>query len=417
MSGPLELVKAHQQADRARLSLVASENQLAAAARMPYLTAAVQRYAFPAAPGLSENAAWPGRQNLVRLEQHAAARLGAQLGAKRVNVKPISGVSALTITLSALARPGDTVWHLAEDDGGHGSTWFIGTRLGLVMRQLPCDPARFALDLDRLAELLDGQPPPTMVYLDPFLGLFPTDLAGLRAVVGPDTLIHVDASHPLGLIAGGEYQDPLCEGADTLGGSTHKTYPGPHKGVLATNRADLADMLDEHASHFVSHHHPADVAALAVAADLMDRRGARYAAATIANAQHLAESMAERGLAVCAASRGYTACHQVWIDMSAVMPAEQAAALLLEAGLVVNAIPIPYLPEPGLRLGVQEASWLGLERDAMEQIAEVFAAVLRDRRDPATAGKTVRALLDAIDPDPDQTAAAAAARTLLEEAT
>jgi glycine hydroxymethyltransferase len=404
----------HHDAAEERLHLVASENRLALAARLPYLTQAAQRYAFPAPPA-EENWAWPGRQDLVRIERETAARLGVQLGAEHVNLKAVSGVSALTIALSALARPGQTVWNIAEGDGGHGSTRFIGARLGLAMRSLPFAPDRFAVDVDRLADMQRGHEPPALVYLDPFMNLFPTDLAALREAVGPDTLIHVDASHPLGLIAGGAFQDPLREGADTLGGSTHKTYPGPHKGVLATNRPDLAARLDEHASHFVSHHHPADLAALAIASVLMAERGKHYAAATIANARRLAAALAEQGFTVCAEQRGFTACHQIWIDIAPLLAAEQAARLLFEAGIVVNAIPIPYLSAPaGLRLGVQEATWLGMDSAAMDHIAVVFAAVLRDRRDPAPYAKRVRALLDRHRDDDGAQLAAHTVRQLME---
>jgi len=36
-----------------------------------------------------------------------------------------------------------------------------------------------------------------------------------------------DGAHVLGLIAGGQFQDPLHQGATWLTGSTHKTFPGP----------------------------------------------------------------------------------------------------------------------------------------------------------------------------------------------
>ncbi|MFJ2478181.1 hypothetical protein ACIOWI_35350 [Streptomyces sp. NPDC087659] len=386
----------HHEASRDRLHLVPSENGLSLAARLPHLTEAAVRYAFPGPDDGGENWAWPGRQDLVAVEQDTAMRLGTQLGAQYVNLKPVSGVSALTVALSALAVPGDAVFNWAERDGGHGSTRFIGARLGLAMKDLPFDPAACTLDLSRLTEALGDEPRPALVYLDAFMCLFPIDLGGLREAVGPETLIHYDASHTLGLIAGGQFQDPLAEGADSIGGSTHKTYPGPHKGVLATNRPDLAARLDEHASHFVSHHHPADVASLAVAVAEMDERGRAYALRTVANARRLGAALAERGFTVCGAERGFTDCHQLWVDIAPLMDAEAASRLLFEAGLVVNAIPIPTVAAPaGLRLGMQEMSWAGMGEAETDEIAEVFAAVLRDKQDPAAIGKRTRALIEA----------------------
>ncbi|GIH69892.1 PLP-dependent aminotransferase family protein [Sphaerimonospora thailandensis] len=395
----LQQAAAHHEAGRQRLYLVPSENGLSLAARVPHLMEAAIRYAFPGPDVGSENWAWPGRQDLVAVERAAAVRLGAQLGARHVNLKAVSGVSALTVALSALARPGETAFNLAERDGGHGSTRFIGARLGLRMKDLPVDPATCTLDLEALADQLAGGPRPELVYLDAFMCLFPVDLAGLREVVGPHAVIHYDASHTLGLIAGGAWQNPLAEGADSLGGSTHKTYPGPHKGVLATNDAGLAARLDEHASHLVSHHHPADVVALAVAAVEMDARGAVYAQATIANARCLGTALAERGFRICGDKRGFTDCHQLWIDIAPLMDAEEAARRLFEAGIVVNAIPLPHITAPvGLRLGVQEVSWAGMGEAEMEEVAEIATAVLRDGHDPASVGARTRALVEAYRP-------------------
>jgi glycine hydroxymethyltransferase len=393
----LRRAAAHHAAARRRLHLVPSENGLSLAARVPHLMDAAVRYAFPSEG--DENWAWPGRQDLLDIERAAAARLGRQLGASQVNLKPVSGVSALTVALSALARPGDTVLHLAERDGGHGSTRFIGARLGMGMAPLPVDPATSTVDLDALTRRLAGGPHPQLVYLDAFMCLFPTDLAGLREVVGPDTVIHYDASHTLGLIAGGAWRNPLAAGADSLGGSTHKTYPGPHKGLLAATDAGVAARLDEHASHLVSHHHPADVVALAVAAAEMDARGPAYAHQTVTNARRLGAGLADGGLTVCGQEHGFTACHQLWIDIAPLMDAEEASQRLFAAGIVVNAIPLPHVAAPaGLRLGVQEVSWHGLGMAEMDELAAILTAVLREGRDPEGLATRTRALLAAYRP-------------------
>lgn len=390
----------HHAASRQRLHLVPSENGLSTAARIPHLMEAAVRYAFAAPEDGGENWAWPGRQDLLAVEQDAAARLGAQLGAAHVNAKAVSGVSALTVALSALAERGDLALNFAERDGGHGSTRFIGSRLGLRMGDLPFDPMTLTVDIDALNDQLGGGPRPALVYLDAFMCLFPVDLAGLREVVGPHTKIHYDASHTLGLIAGGQFQNPLAEGADSLGGSTHKTYPGPHKGVLATNDAGLAARFNEHASYFISHHHPADVVALAVATAEMGARGAAYARATVANARRLAAGLAERGFTVCGQQVGFTACHQLWIDIAAILDAQEASRRLFDAGIVVNAIPIPHIAAPaGLRLGLQEVSWAGMGAGEMDELAQIFTAVLRDDDDATAVGKRVRTLVEAFRPD------------------
>jgi glycine hydroxymethyltransferase len=154
--------------------------------------------------------------------------------------------------------------------------------------------------------------------------------------------------------------------------------------------------LDEHASHFVSHHHPADVVALAVAAVEMDTRGVTYARTTVDNARCLGSALAERGFAVCGEKGGFTDCHQLWIDIEPLMDAEEASRRLFAAGIVVNAIPLPHITaSAGLRLGVQEVSWAGMGAAGMAELAEIFTAVLRDGKDPAAAAARTSALAEA----------------------
>ncbi|MGF6881756.1 glycine hydroxymethyltransferase [Nocardia sp. GP40] len=409
----LEQLARFEVADSQRLHLIPSENPLDSDARMPYMLAGtLARYAF-GAPG-QQNWAWPGRETLLDLEAETATAVGALLGARHVNLKPISGLSAMTIALSALAehaggRP--TVLSIDETVGGHGSTAFVTRRFGLDWQPLPVDTRTLTIDLDALARQARTAGP-VVVYLDAFMARFPVDLTGIRAAVGDSALIHYDGSHPLGLIAGGQFQDPLSEGADSLGGSVHKTWPGPvGKGVVATNDPALAARFDTHAAGWISHHHPADLAALALSTAWMGQHARDYATAVLANASHLATALADNGITVCADERGATASHQVWVDIAPVCPAAIAAHRLYDAGIVVNAIDIPGLPEPGLRLGVQELTRWGLDRDGTTALAAVMAQLLHGAA-PAAVTTQVNALRDRLIPPQDRCDTAALARSL-----
>ncbi|MEX5709122.1 hypothetical protein AB1484_12625 [Parafrankia sp. FMc6] len=397
----LSLVTRYHQTSARRLHLVPSENAMSLAARLPFLTDVIHRYCF-ASDG--ENWAWPGNNDLAAIERAAAEGLRALFGAQHVNLKPISGLNSMAVAVSALADQGGTVFSIGEADGGHGSTRFLSQRLGLATVALPYDRRRYEVDTDQLATLAAATSGPKLVYLDQFMCLFPHDLPALRAAVGPDTLIHYDGSHVMGLIAGGQFQDPLAEGADCLGGSTHKSFPGPHKGVVLTNSHDLAKRIDEHASHWVSHHHVADVAALAITVADLRESGGEYAARTVRNAQHLGCALAERGFAVCAAERGFTRSHQLWIDIAPLMDPFDASQALLAAGIVVNAIDVPYLTSgTGLRLGVQEVTRLGMDTDAMDQLAHLFARLLVDRDEPSRVAAAVNNLREHHTPARDET--------------
>lgn len=390
----LELLLAHHRESTSRINLVPSENGMSLAARVPYLTDALHRYSF--GTSADEEDAWPGRRKLAAIEEALIADLKALFGAQFVNVRPISGINCMSVVLSAFAADGRAVFSIAELDGGHGSTRFIGGQFGLKMRELPYDPTTASIDLDALDAILPPSRSSLALYLDQFMCLFPHDVAGLRQVVGDEALIHYDGSHVMGLIAGGQFQDPLREGANSLGGSTHKSFPGPQKGVVLTNDPSLEVVFAQHASNFISHHHVADVTALAITTREMLDNGRDYAARVVANAGRFAQALVDRGLAVCYPELGYTRSHQVWVDIAPLMSARQASRLLLEVGVVVNAIPIPYLAaDAGLRLGVQEVTHLGFDDVGVDAIADVFERVLVRRVDPARVRPLVADLLAA----------------------
>ena len=57
------------------------------------------------------------------------------------------------------------------------------------------------------------------------------------------TKVVFDGAHVLGLIATGEFQDPLREGAEVLFGSTHKSLYGPQGGLILTNSKELDEKM------------------------------------------------------------------------------------------------------------------------------------------------------------------------------
>ena len=74
---------------------------------------------------------------------------------------------------------------------------------------------------------------PKMAMFGGSLFLFPHPVKELSEFLkGHGMHINYDAAHVAGLIAGGEFQDPLREGADTMTMSTHKTLFGPQGGLV-----------------------------------------------------------------------------------------------------------------------------------------------------------------------------------------
>jgi glycine/serine hydroxymethyltransferase len=358
-----------------RLSLIASENWLSARARAVYSSDVINRYSFPGSGG-----AWPGRALLEMIEEETIAAAKRIFRCAYANVRPISGLQCMTVTLSTFSEPGQTVLSLDPKDGGHGVTGQVARRLGADWRTLPYDAASMTWDKESLSRLANTTKP-TLIYLDQYMCLLPLDVRRLREIFGPEPIIHFDASHTLGLIAGGQFQDPLREGANSMGGSTHKSLPGPQHGMFLTDDARLAERFNDECAIWISNHHLASVAALGVVLTESMETGC-HAARTIANAKALARGLADGGQSVSGERFGYTETHQIWLDTSpdrAVDTADRLAA----AGILVNAMPVPYVPEEsGLRIGVQEATQRGLTPQTASDLGSAMSHLMRGRADP-----------------------------------
>ncbi len=374
------------------IGLVPTENRLGPLARRLLATDLGNRYLF-------QNPQWRyvGGKHLSEIETLAQDSARRLFGARHANVRPLSGENCTNVVIHAVLPEGGAFYHLAMEDGGHFAAHSVAGRLTDRRRPLPYDRVACTLDLDG-CEAAFAHEPPDVIYLDASMLLRPHPLRTLREIAGPDVIIVYDGSQVLGLIAGGAFQDPLREGADLLTGSTHKSLPGPQKGLILTNRNDLIERIEAtifpgHVSNFHLHH----VAALAVALLEAEAFGADYARATIANARALADGLADAGLAVQGAAPDRTHrtdSHQTWLDVRPHRTPDAAVDALHDAGLIANVNLIPSLRAKGLRLGTPEATRLGMGEAEMRQVAGHLAAVLTGARPVAEVREEVAALAD-----------------------
>lgn len=112
----------------------------------------------------------------------------------------------------------------------------------------------------------------------------------------PGTRVHADVSHWMCLTLGGALPNPLDAGADSFGGSTHKTFPGPQKGLIATNDPQIARLLHDAQPHVISSHHYGATCALGLALAVFTERCPGYPRTIITNARALGTRLADKGL-------------------------------------------------------------------------------------------------------------------------
>jgi len=331
--------------------------------------------------------------------------LSEATGARFISTKPISGASAMTVALAGLTRPGDTIATISPANGGHTITAAIARRLGLRVVHLPYLQGVFAVDIEALPDFV-ARENVALVYLDQCHILFPFNLREMRRAIPDAVKIYYDGSHVMGLIFGNNFQSPLQEGAAFLGGSTHKTIPGPHKAFIATNDKEGYEKIAAAARTFVSHDHGGDVAALALVLEEMHPRWEEYAGRIVENARHLAETLSDKGFSVIAKDRGFTRSHQIWIDVSPQMEAFEAVQALARCNIIVNTITVPAVTDRlMLRVAVQEITYCGATKETVREIADLFENVLmRGRHSEEEIRGRVRELKQGLMPPLDESA-------------
>jgi glycine hydroxymethyltransferase len=197
-----------------------------------------------------------------------------------------------------------------------------------------------------------------------------------------------DAAHLSGIIAGGEFQQPLAEGAHLMTCSTYKSFGGPAGGLVLTNEPELAERLDRIAyPGLTANFDLSRIAALVVAASDMLEFGTEYARTCIANARALAAALAERKAAVHGPpERGYTLSHHVALRAADYGGGTTASRRLERANLLTSGIGLPVAEFSGdyngLRMGTQEVTRWGILPEDMPMVAELLCRVLVGGEEP-----------------------------------
>lgn len=286
---------------------------------------------------------------------------------------PLSGLHAMIALIGALTKPGDLVMTLPPQYIGHYATAPLLRSMGRQQIFLPYSSEKFELDLEKLKQIgkLDKI---RMVYLDTMHYFNPYPLEKIREIL-PKAILVYDASHILGLIAGGQFQTPLLEGADIVSGNTHKTMPGPQKGIILYRDKDLARKSSMVAETFTSSRHTHSAISLFITLLEMKDFGKEYARQIVKNTQVLAKSLHRNGFNLMSYSRIEPRTHQLLIQIDNL----KESSKLIEAGISVNALPL-FNGLPLIRIGTQQVTRLGMKEREMEHIADFITRVLKEKK-------------------------------------
>ncbi|NWJ29741.1 serine hydroxymethyltransferase [Marine Group I thaumarchaeote] len=379
------------------IPLIASENIPSPAVREAIISDFGNRYAE----------GWPGERvyaGCVYIDdvEFECMKLARKLyKAKFVDVRPISGVVANLVVYSAFTNPGDVMLAPSIPAGGHishGKKEHFGTAglvHGLEIEFYPFDAEEMTIDVDKTKQKVEvlkkDSRLPKMAMFGGSLFLFPHPVKELSDFLKSyDIHINYDAAHVAGLIAGGKFQDPLREGADTMTMSTHKTLFGPQGGLVLGFEEHEEIIKKSTFPGLTSSHHIHHMAGKAVAFAEALEFGKDYATQVIKNAKSFAEALSDMGFKVLGEKRGFTESHQIAVNVLDYSDGGKVEADLEKANIIVNRQLIPgdikagrnYFHPSGIRLGVSEITRLGMKKNEMQEIASIIKQVIIEKKDP-----------------------------------
>ncbi|MGE5629890.1 MAG: glycine cleavage system aminomethyltransferase GcvT [Caulobacteraceae bacterium] len=246
----------------------------------------------------------------------------------------------------------------------------------------------FKIDVEETKKIIDKYKPEFIIFGKSMV-LHKEPVKEIRQFVDDqkiNTTIMYDMAHVLG-IAGDYFQNPFAEGAEIVTGSTHKTFFGTQRGIIATNyREDelkykLWEAIETRAfPGSVSNHHLGTMLGLLMAAYEMNYFKDEYQKNIIENAKYFAKCLKQVGLEVAGdPAISYTETHQVIVRVGYGAGPEMANRLE-DNNIIVNYQATPeeegFTASGALRLGVPEMTRFGFGKKEFEQLAELMADVI-----------------------------------------
>ncbi len=315
------------------------------------------------------------------------------------NLATFKGLSLASKNSKMVVTPLSCGAHISHDYTG-----LAGAVLGIEDINHVYDIDEMNIDPDRSADVIRAAKP-GIVTFGGSLFLFPHPIKELKEVCDEvGAYVAYDASHVLGLVAGGVFQDPLREGADFITSSTHKTFPGPQGGVVMGNprdpRMEKAVKKIQYAIFplSASSTHLGRLPALGVAALEMKLFGNELAKQIVKNAQTAGQYLYENGVKVLCEHKGFTRSHQIAVDIRAFGGGNKIAQELEDANIILNKNLLPYDDQSsksdpsGLRIGFQDITRRGFKESDVKHLCDLMLDVVKSRRKPSEVQKDIIAL-------------------------
>jgi glycine cleavage system T protein len=363
---------------------------------------------------------YQGTDFIADVEALLVEQMRRYLGCAEVETRVISGQMANSAVFSALVDFRNRADRKNEQQrihkvfnhhiikGGHLSAQPMGAMRDFVIRDpvtekpavinfpvLSDDP--YQIDIPATAELM-AEHRPELVIFGKSMVLYREPVAQISAIAKDldlDCHILYDTAHVLGLL-GPHFQMPFKEGATLVTGSTHKTFFGTQRGIIACDYQkdqlgwDLWEAIQRRSfPGSTSNHHLGTLLGLLMAAYEMNAFADAYQKNVIGNAKAFARALRDCGLQVAGnPEMGFTETHQVIVQVG-YAEAPRMARRLEENNIILNYQAAPqeegFTAAGALRMGASEMTRFGMGPSEFQRIAQFIHDVVVDDRQVKTA--------------------------------
>ncbi len=344
-----------------------------------------------------------GLEAVEEIEVIAAELCAEIFDAQFAEIRVPSGALANLYGFMAICKPGDSIIVPPGSVGGHVTHHSAGCAglYHLNIHEAPIDADGYTFDIDGLREMAK-KVKPKLITIGGSLNLFSHPVEEVRAVADEvGAFVLFDAAHQCGIIAGGQWPNPLNQGAHLMTMSTYKSLAGPAGGLIVTNDPVLAERLDTIAfPGMTANFDAAKSAALAITMLDWREHGEDYAAAMTKVAVALAGALDELGVPVFAKSKGFTASHQFAVQAKNYGGGQAASKVLRNSGFLACGIGLPITAVEGdmngLRIGASELVRWGVGVEHVPKLAGYISRSLAGEAGLAEEVAEFRAQFDRI---------------------
>ena len=362
------------------IELIASENMVSKAVLEAQGSVLTNKYA----EGYSGKRYYGGCEFVDISENLAIERATKLFNCKFANVQPHSGAQANGAVYLALIKPGDTILGMSLNSGGHLTHGAKPAQSGKWFNAIHYDvnPDTGLIDYENVEKLaLENNPKIIIAGGSAYSRII--DFKKFRKIADKvKAYLLVDMAHFSGLVAGGEYPNPL-EYADVVTSTTHKVLRGPRGGIILTNSEELI-------KKFNSAIFPGlqggplmhVVAAKAVCfKEALDPSFKTYTKQVIGNAKILSKTLIENNLKIFS---GGTDTHLMLLDLRDYnLTGKLAESSLGRANITCNKNSIPFdtqspMITSGVRLGTPASTTRGFGQKEFVLVGQLISKLLKE---------------------------------------